>query len=216
MIIIDDCSTDNSIDIIKEYTKQDDRIKLLQTLQNSSSATIPRNMGIEHANGDFIAFLDADDMWLPDKLQKQMQLTEKKDAALVYSFYEKMDKDGKRNSRIVKSPLSINYKQLLKGNVIGCLTAMYSVKKIGKVYFQKAKHEDFILWLSILREGHIAYNVPETLALYRGGRPSLSSNKFQALKWTWDIYRKYEHLSLIKSMYYFVSYVKKASIKYQI
>ncbi|MDR0606474.1 MAG: glycosyltransferase [Bacteroidales bacterium] len=216
LIIVDDCSTDNSIDIIKECIKNDKRIKLYQMPQNNGLPAVPRNFGIEKASGDFIAFLDSDDIWLSDKLQEQINLAQQKDAAVVYSYYEKIDSNGFRNNRIVRTPSKINYKQLLKGNVIGCLTGMYSVNKLGKIYFLYEKVEDYILWLSILKKGHIAYAVPKVLALYRVGQTSFSSNKLKAAKWTWAVYRKHEHLSIIESIFYFLLYIICGFRKYKI
>jgi glycosyltransferase involved in cell wall biosynthesis len=216
LIIVDDCSTDNSVNIIKEYIDKDERIKLFQMPQNNGLPAIPRNFGIEKAKGDFIAFLDSDDIWLPEKLQKQINLALEKDAAVIYSYYEKFDDNKFRNNRIVRTPLSINYTQLLKGNVIGCLTGMYSVIKLGKIYFSYEKYEDYILWLSILKKGYTAYAVPKVLALYRVGRPSFSSNKFKASQRVWTVYRKYENLSFVQSIYFFIIYTIQGFRKYKI
>ena len=214
LIIVDDCSSDDSVEIINQYIKTDNRIKLFSTDQNSGTASVPRNLGIKNAVGDYIAFLDTDDIWLPKKLEKQILLIEKINAVLVYSFYEKINTDGIRNNRVIKSPLEVNYKQLLTGNIIGCLTAIYSVNELGKIYFSTAGHEDYIMWLEILKKGHVAYCIPEVLAFYRVGQSSLSSNKQYVWKWTWNIYRKNEKLSIIKSIYYFSLYAVKAFIKY--
>lgn len=216
LIIVDDCSTDKSAEIINAYSQNDSRIRYFKTTNNTGSATLPRNIGIENAAGEYIAFLDSDDVWLPTKLEKQLRLAKETGAALVYSYYEKIDQKGVRDNRLIKSPSSVTYAQLLSGNVIGCLTAMYSVSKVGKFYFKQVGHEDFALWLDILRNDKIAYSVPEVLALYRVGRKSLSSNKFEAFKWTWSIYRTVEQLSLLKSIYLFVQYALKAIIKYVI
>jgi glycosyltransferase involved in cell wall biosynthesis len=215
LIIVDDCSTDDSINIIKEYIKKDKRIKLFQMPQNIGLPAVPRNFGIEKATGDFIAFLDSDDVWLSNKLQEQINLAQEKDAAVIYSYYEKITNEGLRNDRIIQTPLSVNYKQLLKGNIIGCLTGMYSITKLGKVYFLYEKHEDYILWLSILKKGYTAYAVPKVLALYRIGHSSFSSNKLRASQWTWTIYRKYEQLSLIKTIYIFTVYTIRGFIKHK-
>ncbi len=214
MIIIDDHSTDDSIAIVKRYEQLDSRIKLFQTDENSGSATIPRNVGIQNAQGDYIAFLDADDMWAPQKLEKQLRLAQAKNAALVFSNYEKINSLGKQDNRTILAPKVLSYKQLLKGNQIGCLTAMYSVDLLGKCYFKSTKHEDYVLWLSLLKKGYLAYNVSEVLAFYRVGRKSLSSNKLKALSWTWNIYRREEGLSIVKSVYLFIQYVFRATFKY--
>lgn len=216
MIIVDDCSTDETFEIISKYQKQEKRIRVYKMQTNSGTATVPRNYGIEKAEGEFIAFLDSDDIWLPTKLEKQIALASEKDAVLIYSYYEKINEQGVQDNRAVKSPLVVTYKQLLTGNVIGCLTAMYSIKQLGKKFFKQVGHEDFALWLEILRQNHNAYCVPEVLALYRVGNSSLSSNKIKAFVWTWNIYRNVEEFSVAKSAFLFLQYSIKAFLKYLI
>ena len=216
LIIIDDCSTDNSATIILDFVKNDSRIKYLKTEAPSGSPTLPRNIGIENATGRYIAFLDSDDAWLPDKLEKQLRVFEDERVAIAFSDYEKMSEDGERNNRIVKAPLKVDYKQLLRGNVIGCLTAIYDTAKVGKMYFIPHTHEDYILWLSILKKGFVAVNTGTVEALYRVRRHSVSSNKWKVLSWQWDIYRNVEKVGLLKAMYYFAHYAYKAYRKARI
>jgi glycosyltransferase involved in cell wall biosynthesis len=213
MLIIDDCSTDNSIEIIEKYIKQDTRIKLFKTKCNSGSPKEPRNIGIKNAQGRFIAFLDSDDLWLPDKLECQIPLFDDVNVAIVYSNYEKITEKGERKNRIIKAPKRLNYKQLLKSNYIGCLTAMYDVSKSGKVYFSNFRHEDYVLWLTILRIGYIAVNTNTLGALYRIRKRSITSNKFIVLKWQWIIYRDFLKLSILYSLCYFCFYAVNAFIK---
>lgn len=214
MLIIDDCSTDNSIEIIEEYIKKDIRIKLFKTRCNSGSPIEPRNIGVKNAQGSFIAFLDSDDLWLPDKIERQLTFFNDVNAAIVFSNYEKMTDTGERKNRIIKAPKSINYKQLLKSNHIGCLTAMYDVSKSGKVYFSNFRHEDYVLWLTILRVGYIALNTNTIGALYRERKDALSSKKLIVLKWQWVIYRDFLKLSVFYSVYYFCFYAINAFLKY--
>ena len=214
MIIIDDCSCDGSDVVIKEYCKKDSRIRYLKTDVPSGSPTLPRNLGIANAKGRYIAFLDSDDLWLPTKLEEQVRLFKDEKIAIVYSNYEKINEKGLRNNRQIIASVSISYKEILKENVIGCLTAVYDPKKVGKVYFEKVGHEDFVMWLSILKKGFIAKNTNTTTALYRLSNKSLSSNKLKAFSWTWNIYRKVEHLSFLKSCYYFGHYAIRTSLKY--
>lgn len=214
MLIIDDCSTDGSDVIIQQYCKQDARIKYFKTEKPSGSPTLPRNIGIQNAQGRFIAFLDSDDLWLPSKLEEQIKLFENNKTAIVFSDYEKMDAQGNRNNRIIVAPCNTSYTELLKENVIGCLTAIYDTHKVGKLYFTPVGHEDFAMWLSILKRGYIAQNTNTVLALYRLNTHSVSSNKIKAFQWTWNIYRKHEHLSLYKSCYYFLHYAIRATLKY--
>lgn len=206
MLVVDDCSTDESAKIIKEYTAKNPRVKYYKTEKISGSPSLPRNIGIEHAQGRFIAFLDSDDIWLPNKLKEQIGLFEQANVAIVFSNYEKINEDGDRHSRYIIAPSQISYQQLLKGNVIGCLTAIYDTSKVGKNYLKKIGHEDYVLWLSMLKKGYIAKNTNSVTALYRVREQSISSNKLKVLSWQWDIYRQEENLSYIKAIYYFIHY----------
>lgn len=216
LLIIDDCSTDKSAAIIQQYVQQDSRIHYLKTDKPSGSPTLPRNIGIQHARGRFIAFLDSDDMWLPNKLEEQLILFDNEDTAIVYSDYEKISEQGIRNQRIVSAPNSTNYNHLLRGNVIGCSTALYDTEKVGKVYFENVSHEDYVLWLTILKKGFIARNTRNVQALYRVRTSSVSSNKWKALLWQWNIYINVEKVGYMRAAYYFLSYLIKAYKKRKI
>ena len=214
MIIVDDCSTDDSVQIISAYQKKDSRIRLYQIKTPSGSPMEPRNLGIGMASGQYIAFLDSDDVWLPNKLKNQIKLFNEKSISLVYSNYEKISETGIRSNRIIRAPSSVTYMELLKSNCIGCLTAVYDVSKVGKVYFEKFRHEDYVLWLTILRTGCIAKNTNTVEALYRIKKESISANKFAVLKWQWNIYRNFLKLSFFHSAFYFCFYVIRAFSKY--
>ncbi|WP_195500772.1 glycosyltransferase family 2 protein [Bacteroides clarus] len=213
MLIIDDCSSDNSASIIQNYCAIDNRIKYYKTKESSGSPTLPRNIGIENAMGRYIAFLDSDDVWLPNKLEEQLKLFDKSKAAIAYSNYEKITESGEREQRIIKAPAEVSYKQLLLGNVIGCLTAIYDTDKTGKVYFSEHAHEDYIMWLSILKRGYIAKNTNTVTALYRVRNRSVSSNKLKAIFWQWSIYVNVEKTGYLKAVYYFVNYAYRAFLK---
>lgn len=216
LLIVDDCSTDNSADIIKSFVSQDGRIHYFKTSSPSGSPTAPRNIGIEKSSGRFIAFLDSDDIWLPKKLEEQLPLFENSDTAIVYSNYEKMSEEGIRNKRFVVAPMCTDYKNLLCGNVIGCLTAVYDVEKIGKLYFKPIKHEDYVLWLAILKKGFKGRNTGTVNALYRVRKNSVSSNKWKVLSWQWNIYVQVEKVGYLKAIYYFINYALKAYKKKRI
>lgn len=210
MIIVDDCSRDNSPAIIKNYQEKDARIRYLQTDKPSGSPTIPRNIGIEEAKGRYIAFLDSDDVWLPNKLEEQVRVFVDSEAVIVFSNYEKIDREGKRCGREITSPSMVDYLLLLKGNCIGCLTAMYDTEKVGKVFFKEMGHEDYCLWLSILRKGNKAQNTNTVTALYRVGGHSISSNKLKTMLWQWDILSNEENLPIYQVVYYFIHYAFRA------
>lgn len=216
LLIVDDCSSDNSASLIQHFAESDKRIKYFKTDKPSGSPTLPRNIGIEKAQGRYIAFLDSDDVWLPHKLEEQLPLFKNKNTAIVFSNYEKITEEGKRNQRIVTAPRTTNYKQLLCGNVIGCLTAIYDTQKIGKIYFESIHHEDYILWLAILKEGFIGRNTETVNALYRVRTQSVSSNKWKVLSWQWNIYINVEKVGYIKAIYYFMNYALKAYKKNKI
>lgn len=214
LLIVDDCSTDGSDIKIKAYAQKDKRIKYLKTNFPSGSPTQPRNMGIENAKGRYIAFLDSDDIWLPSKLEEQLNLfLSNPNAAIVFSNYEKISEFGERNNRIIHAPFTTNYKELLLGNVIGCLTAIYDTEKVGKIYFKNINHEDYVLWLSILKKGYIAINTQSVTALHRIRKNSVSSNKLIVLTWQWRIYTNIERTGYIKAIYYFINYAYKAFFK---
>ena len=147
MIIVDDCSSDDSLSIIQKYARIDSRIRYLRTDKPSGSPTLPRNMGIKEAKGRYIAFLDSDDIWLPNKLSDQLKVFEKSEVAIVFSNYEKVSLGGERCGREVIAPCEVDYPLLLKGNCIGCLTAMYDSALTGKIFFKEIGHEDYVCWL---------------------------------------------------------------------
>ena len=213
MIIVDDCSTDNSATIIQGYACKDPRIKYLKTDAPSGSPTKPRNIAIERATGRFIAFLDSDDVWMPTKLESQIPILEDEKVAVAFSNYEKMNEEGARSQRLIIARKEVGYNELLKGNVIANSTGMYDSKKVGKVYCSYIHHEDYVLWLSILKQGYVARNTNQIHALYRLRTGSVSSNKFKVLGWQWRIYRETEQLSVIKTIYCFAHYVVQAIIK---
>ncbi len=205
LIIIDDCSIDNSVMIIKEYCKKDSRIKLLKLDRNVGPA-LARNEGIKQAKGKYIAFLDSDDIWLPPKLEKQIKFMLANDLAVTCSSYYTINENGKRlNMRIVKESLS--YNDMLKSNQIGNLTGIYDCEKLGKIYMENVSHEDYTLWLKVMQKACNTKAIVEPLAEYRILKRSISSNKLKVLKWQWNIYRNFLKFNTIKSLFYFCHYI---------
>jgi glycosyltransferase involved in cell wall biosynthesis len=216
LIVVVDASKDGSREFVSSLMREDSRIRLITREKASGSPALPRNQGIGESRGRFIAFLDSDDIWLPGKLETQVALflSSPPETAIVFSDYEKISEKGERKRRRVKGPRELSYASLLKSNAIGCLTAMYDKEKIGKRYFPSLFHEDYLLWLDILRPGYTARNTGGVEALYRVREGSVSFRKRRTMKWQWDIYRKKLCLPLSRSLYYYFCYLTRGLSKY--
>lgn len=210
MILVDDLSTDKSEKIIKSIQKKDDRIRYIKLKENSGAA-IARNTAIENASGRYIAFLDSDDLWKSNKLEKQIKFMKEHNYGFTFTSYELIREDGTSLNKLVKVPQKINYDGLLKNTIIGCLTVVIDRDIVSDFRMPLLrKGQDTATWLNILREYPYAYSINENLAKYRVVQGSVSSNKLGALKRTWNTYRNVEKLSLIKSCYVFIWYVINA------
>lgn len=213
LLVIDDNSTDNSVNIIEDFCKKDARIKLLYTEKSSGMPATPRNVGINVASGRFIAFLDCDDIWLPTKLEHQLPLFETKNVAVVFSYYAKMNDSGEFQNKLISSPFVVTYDYLLKGDCIGNLTGMYDSKKCGKVFQKEIHHEDYEMWLKILKQVFYAINTNTYEAFYRVQKTSVSANKLKTMQWQWNILRNELKLPLFKVVKYFCCYAVRGFLK---
>lgn len=201
-IIVDDCSTDGSVSKIKNACLEDSRITLLELKENLGAAEA-RNLAIKSAKGKYIAFLDSDDFWSSEKLEKQIEFMRKGDFVLSCTGYNVVNEDGFFNGRTIIPPKRISYLDMLKSNKIGCLTAMYDVEKLGKLYMPNIrKRQDYGLWLRILKKGSLAGGLQDCLSSYRVRSGSISRNKVELVSYNWELFRKYEKLSLIESAYF--------------
>jgi len=212
VIIVDDCSTDGSLDVIYRFSDCDSRIKVILLDENSGPA-VARNAAIKAANGRYIAFLDADDLWFPKKLEKQLAFMDANNYPFSYSAYEKIDEKGQVYGHI-GVPDKLCYSDLLKTCAIGCLTAIYDTEFFGKVYFPtNTKREDFALWLQLLKRVYNAYGLNETLAQYRVYKNQSSGKKMKMAKENWRLYREIEGLNIIKASYYFAHYMVRGVLR---
>ena len=212
MLIVNDCSKDNGASIVEEYVEKDKRIKLFNNEKNMG-VSFTRNRAIDLSNGKYIAFLDSDDLWYKEKLKKQIRMMEEKNISLSYTAYTKMNEDGSLRGKI-EVPEKVNYKKLLKGNIMGCLTVIARRDILKDSYFRQTKQEDYILWLELLKKVEFSYGIQENLAFYRVLENSRSSNKIDLVNFNWRIYREVEKLSLVESIYYFVIYLVKGIKRY--
>lgn len=213
MIIVDDCSSDNSIDIIKNYTKKNSAIKLI-TLNKNCGVANARNVGLENAKGDYIAFLDSDDLWDKNKLQEQINFMKHNNISLSYTSYIKIDEEGEVIGKVIP-PEWVDYKKMLKSNYIACSSAMVKRDILYNQYFPPLKlRQDHAFWLSLLKKGITAYGLNEPLLHYRVRKRSISSNKVIAAYYQWKLYRNVEKLSIIKSLWYFSFYAYLGVKKY--
>lgn len=213
-VIVDDGSRDGTWEIVEAAARKDRRIRPLR-FDKQQGAAAARNKGIQAANGRFIAFLDSDDQWLPEKLERQLDVMQAYRMALSYTAYEYVNEAGERQGRPVEVPETVDYETLLDGCVIGCLTAMYDAQRLGKRYMPDIrKRQDYGLWLDILKDVEGAVGINEVLAQLRVRPGSLSSNKLMAARYQWKVYREVEGLPLAKSMRHFGRYILHGIGKY--
>lgn len=206
LILVEDQSKDNTVAVVEQYLeeKSDDRVRLVRQPQNGGAARA-RNAGLKVAQGRYIAFLDADDKWEPHKLSKQMAFVKEKDAAFCFTGYEFADENCVGLGTIVRVPATLTYKEALKNTTIFTSTVMFDTEKISKDKLEMPimKSEDTALWWRVLREGYTAYGLDENLVKYRRAGKSLSSNKLEALRRIWNLYRKAEGMGILNSAFHF-------------
>jgi teichuronic acid biosynthesis glycosyltransferase TuaG len=212
LLIADDCSTDNTPAVIESYAAKDARVKLIRQPRNGGPA-LARQAAIEQAQGRFIAFLDSDDLWLPAKLERQVAFARQHRAALSFTAFRRINEDGSITGRLIAVPDSLTYDQLLKNTSIATLTALVDRDIAGNIAMKNEGYDDFCLWLSILKPGHVAWGLNEDLARYRVRGVSVSSRPMRSAGWVWHIYRNVERLSLLKSVWCFAHWAARAWLK---
>lgn len=214
MLIVNDCSKDNTSEIVQSYAAKDKRIKLINLKQNSGAA-VARNTAIQNAKGRYIAFLDSDDLWKKEKLQKQLSFMQQNDYAFTFTEYQYLKLKPDEKLRIIKVPRSLTYEQSLKNTIIGCLTVIVDRKQTRNFQMPLVRAgQDHLTWWLLMKRGFKAYGLQENLAEYRRVEGSISHNRFNAIKRHWKLYRKYEKLSLLKSTYCFICYALHAVKKH--
>lgn len=215
LIIVDDCSNDHTADIILKYERSDSRIRHIKNAKNSGAAC-SRNYGVAQARGSWIAFLDSDDCWEPEKLALQLEFAQQMQARFTFTGSAFMDESGCRLSHQLTVPDQITFRQLLKQNVISCSSVMIRRDLILQYPMGSDRmHEDFAVWLQILRENHMkAYGLNRPLLIYRLSPSSKSGNKLKAARMTFRVYR---HIGLPypAAFYYWCWYTIRSLRKYR-
>ena len=214
LIVIDDGSVDATAEIIGKYAAINDRIKLIT--QVNRGPAIARQVGVNIATGNFLAFLDSDDVWLPRKISLQIAFMKKEDAFFSFTEFRRMSFDKKRVGKLIKVPESISYSELLSNTAIATSTVVLDRNKIGPIKITNVYYDDYVLWLDLLRsKKFLARGLKQDLMRYRIVTGSLSRNKLKSAFMVWQIYRKNEGLNLVQSIWNFANYVFHASLKYR-
>lgn len=211
-IIIDDCSTDDSFSHIKELVQNETRVILLQTPKNSGTAAA-RNLGLKRASGRYITFLDSDDLLDPDYLERQLEFI-KEHGPLISAGYRRRAEHSCTDFFV---PDKVDYKKILKGNPLSCLTTMYDKTVVGEVFFPENidKPEDYVFWLNILKKGIVACGNPAILATYNISKGSKSSNKFKLIGSMHRVYHETQNINWFKSWFYVIRWAFYGKKKYR-
>lgn len=209
ILVIDQKSIDHSLEIAIAAQNSDSRIIIIQD-SRALGTSENRNIGIDSSKGDFITFLDADDLWPNYKLEKQISFMLEKNITFSYTSFQRMSIEGDHFSKPIKIPELLNHNDLLKLNSVALHTVMIKRKWLGNRRFPKIFHEDFALWLDLTRDGTIIYGIREPLAYYRRVPGSRAHNKIQAAIWRWQILRRYENLPLLNAIYFFIHYALRS------
>lgn len=216
LLLVEDCSTDGTAALIRQYMEKnrDPRIRLISQPSNMGAARA-RNRGLLEAKGRFISYLDADDLWEPEKLEKELAFMKEKDAAFAFTGYEFADETGKGMGKVVHVPETLTYKQALSNTTIFTTTVMFDLEKLEKEQLEMPvmKSEDTALWFRVLRSGVTAYGLDENLVKYRRAGKSLSSNKLEAIRRIWNLYRRAEGMNVISSAWHFCFWALRAVMR---
>ena len=200
LVIVDDCSNDNTEEIVASFN--DKRIKY-HKLEKNSGAAVARTTAMKMATGNYMAFLDSDDLWKKEKLEKQLEFMKKNNYNFTCTAYEQIDEEGNKLNKVIKTKKKANYNRILLDCPVGNSTVMYNVDNLGKFEVPNIrKRNDDALWLQILKREKFIYGMPDVLMEYRIRNNSISSNKLSLIKYHWQLYREIEHLSVIRSAFH--------------
>ena len=202
LIVVDDCSSDNTLEIVSEYMKGDSRIRCF-SFNKRSGVVAARTKATYEARGKYIAFLDSDDLWHPEKLKKQISFMRENDYAFTCTSYEKVNENGESLGKIIHSVPKADYNRVLLDCPIGNSTVIYDAERLGKCYGPSIKRRnDYALWLRILHRESYVYGIPTVLMRYRVRKGSISSRKIPLIRYHWILYRDIEKLGIFRSLFH--------------
>ena len=214
MIVVDDCSRDGTRDAVRRIAGRDPRVRLVEQPRNGGPARA-RQAALDVARHPHVAFLDADDLWLPAKLERQLAFMRERRAAFTYTEYRRISADGARVGRLVRVPDRMTYARLLGNTAIATSTVIVDRGATGPLAMTETYYDDFVLWLGILKRGFVAEGLHEDLMRYRVLAKSVSRNKANSAMHVWRTYRDVERLPLARSAWSFASYASRALLKYR-
>lgn len=213
--IVDDCSTDDTYDVVKALMEKDSRIHY-HCLETNSGAAVARTEAMKRARGEYMAFCDSDDLWMPEKLERQLMFMRDNGYAFSCTAYEQIDEESKSLNRVIKTVQKTDYNRLLLDCPVGNSSVMYNVGMMGKFEVPNIrKRNDDALWLTMLKKEKYIWGMPDVLMRYRIRSNSISSNKLKVIKYHWILYREIEHLSVLRSVFHicFWCFLKVFKIK---
>ena len=215
VLVLDGCG-DRTAQVIRQYqeAESENRLRIIDQQENTGAAKA-RNRGLQEAVGRYIAYVDADDLWKPEKLELELQFMREKEAAFVFTGYEFADEDGVGTGKVVHVPEQLAYRKALKNTTIFTSTVLFDTERIPRELLEMPdiKSEDTALWWKVLRNGYTAYGLDRNLVLYRRPAESLSSNKMEAIRRIWNLYRRAEGLSVAYSLYNFCFWALRAVLR---
>lgn len=214
LLIVDDCSTDNTVEIVERAAALDPRVRLIRQRKNGGPASA-RNSALDAAKGRWIAFLDSDDLWLPEKIESQLSFQRRRSAKVTFTAFRRISADGLQTGHLINIPERVGYRHLLGNTVIATSTVMVDRKLSGEFRMKAMYYDDFGCWLDLLRDGDVALGLQRDLMRYRVVGQSVSRNKKNSARQVWRTYRTVEKLGLLQALWYFVSYAVNGYLKYR-
>lgn len=210
LVITDDCSKDSTWSILTKYASMDSRIRIYRLDQNSGAA-VARNNSVKYSKAKILAFIDSDDLWYSNKLSEQFSFMRNTDAPISFTSYGLIDRYGLKQRQKIRVSGQVSYKDYLKNTIIGMSTAMINTDITGPISFENIRtRQDTLLWIRLLKRGHVALAIEDELAAYRMRNDSISANKILAVKQVWNVYHNYADLNVLQTTYYMTYYLTNA------